>query len=230
MPASHAAAEPQASACAKTYPLATVDATQQPINIGQLKSQLYFYACSGAYDADLNKIMGEALAYIEKRAGEVTKPAVVLDIDETSLSNLPQELANDFGYITGKTCDIPAGPCGWDGWIESGKAKAFDGTLALFAGAKSRGVAVFFVTGRRQRQETATVDNLKAAGYAGWAGLSLRPNDDHGTVVSYKSGERAKIEAQGYRIIANMGDQQSDLDGGYAERAYKLPNPFYFIP
>ena len=22
----------------------------------------------------------------------------------------------------------------------------------------------------------------------------------------------------------------SDLDGGFAERSYKLPNPFYFVP
>jgi hypothetical protein len=28
----------------------------------------------------------------------------------------------------------------------------------------------------------------------------------------------------------NIGDQMSDLDGGFAERTYKLPNPFYFIP
>jgi len=31
-------------------------------------------------------------------------------------------------------------------------------------------------------------------------------------------------------IIVNAGDQESDLAGGYAERAYKLPNPFYYIP
>jgi len=41
---------------------------------------------------------------VEKRASEVSKPVLVLDIDETSLSNLPQELASDFGYIKG---DIP---------------------------------------------------------------------------------------------------------------------------
>jgi hypothetical protein len=29
--------------------------------------------------------------------------------------------------------------------------------------------------------------------------------------------------------VVNLGDQESDLDGGHAERAFKLPNPFYFI-
>jgi acid phosphatase len=28
-------------------------------------------------------------------------------------------------------------------------------------------------------------------------------------------------------IIANMGDQASDLAGGHAEKTFKLPNPFY---
>ena len=34
----------------------------------------------------------------------------------------------------------------------------------------------------------------------------------------------------GYRIVVNMGDQPSDLAGGYAEKAVLLPNPFYRIP
>lgn len=34
----------------------------------------------------------------------------------------------------------------------------------------------------------------------------------------------------GFRIIVNVGDQESDLAGGHAERAFKLPNPFYIIP
>jgi hypothetical protein len=48
---------------------------------------------------------------------------------------------------------------------------------------------------------------------------------EHGSIVPFKSGERAKIEAAGYKII-----QDSDLAGGAAECGFKLPNPFYFIP
>jgi hypothetical protein len=51
------------------------------------------------------------------------------------------------------------------------------------------------------------------------------------TVVDYKSGERKKVAAQGYKIILNVGDQMSDLNGDpQAEKSVKLPNPFYFIP
>ena len=34
----------------------------------------------------------------------------------------------------------------------------------------------------------------------------------------------------GFRIIANFGDQFSDLKGGSADRAVKLPNPTYYLP
>ncbi len=48
--------------------------------------------------------------------------------------------------------------------------------------------------------------------------------------MQYKSGTRKHIEDDlGYEIIANFGDQYSDLQGGYANRTYKLPNPTYFV-
>ena len=49
-------------------------------------------------------------------------------------------------------------------------------------------------------------------------------------MAPYKTWVRGEIEAQGYTIIANVGDQWSDLENGYAERVFKLPNPFYMIP
>jgi acid phosphatase len=225
-----AQADTMASACGKTYAAATLDVTQ-PINLGQLKLQVYFYACSGAYDSELSAVAASAQTYLEKRAAEVSRPALVLDIDETSLSNLPQELATDFGYVPGGDCDhLPDGPCGFNAWVAQAKAKAIDGTLALFKAARAHNVAVFFVTGRHENEKDATVKNLQAAGYDGYAGLALRLANDRRTVIDYKSSERGRIAQQGYTIIVNMGDQQSDLAGGYAERAYKLPNPFYYIP
>jgi acid phosphatase len=227
------AAAGAAAACETVPPLNSLEMTQ-PINLGELKQQIRHYACSGAYDSEIAKVALEAQAYVEKRAGEVAKPALVLDIDETSLSNFREILANDFGFIYDGACDVlPKGPCGWRAWALSARAEAIVPTLALFRAAKAKGVAVFFVTGRRddEEQRKATVKNLTDAGYEGWAGLSMRPvSDQNASVVPYKSGERAKIAAQGHTIIANSGDQHSDLAGGYAERAWKLPNPFYFIP
>ena len=50
------------------------------------------------------------------------------------------------------------------------------------------------------------------------------------SLADFKAPTRQKIAAMGYTIIANMGDQMSDLDGGFSEKTFKLPNPFYYIP
>lgn len=103
--------------------------------------------------------------------------------------------------------------------------------MALFNSARTSGVAVFFITGRYEPERAATARNLRAVGYRGWAELMMRPNDtSKWSVARYKAMERAKIEAQGYTIIANVGDQPSDLEGGHAERGFLLPDPFYRIP
>jgi len=48
--------------------------------------------------------------------------------------------------------------------------------------------------------------------------------------IQYKSGTRAYIESQGYDIVGNFGDQFSDLEGGFADKTFKLPNPNYYLP
>jgi len=48
--------------------------------------------------------------------------------------------------------------------------------------------------------------------------------------IPYKSGTRAYIESQGYDIVANFGDQFSDLEGGFADKTFKMPNPNYYLP
>ena len=48
--------------------------------------------------------------------------------------------------------------------------------------------------------------------------------------IQYKSGTRAYIESQGYNIVADFGDQFSDLEGGFADKTFKMPNPNYYLP
>jgi acid phosphatase len=202
-----------------------------PLNIDKVKDVLLAYQAEN-YDADVAAVFAAARAYIEGRAGQVSKPVLVLDIDETSLSNWSNLKANNFGFIADGACDrLPNGPCGFKAWILQGVAPAIKPALDLFNAAKAKGVAVFFITGRRDRERQATLWNLDRAGYEGWAKLVTRPDDDaHPTVEAYKTEERRKLAEAGYTIIATVGDQQSDLDGGFAECTFKVPNPFYFIP
>jgi len=202
-----------------------------PLNIDKVKEALLAYQAKD-YDGDVAAVFAAARAYIEGPAGQVSKPAIVLDIDETSLSNWANIKANNFGFIREGACDLlPSGPCGFKAWLLQGVAPVIGPALDLFNAAKAKGVAVFFITGRRNSERQATLWNLDRAGFEGWTKLITRPDDDsHATVQAFKTEERRKIAQAGYTIIASVGDQQSDLDGGFAECTFKVPNPFYFIP
>src|SRR5215831_13424880 len=209
-------------------------ALAQPANIGDLKPQLLAYQKSGDYERDIAAVAEKARAYVEARAGGVARPALVLDIDETSLSNWPEIKANDFGYILNGACNrLPKGPCGAGAWELRAEAPVIASTLKLFNAARAKGVAVFFITGRGEDERAATIRNLRRAGYSGWTRLIMKPVGlKVKSAADFKAPERAKIAAQGYTIIANMGDQPSDLAGGYPDDQsgqFLLPNPFYRI-
>jgi hypothetical protein len=208
------------------------------VGAADLPAELARYHDSGRYESDLDKVGDKAEAYLDRRVAKLTrkaerrcarrkpkpckkpKLAMVLDIDETSLSNYEHLADNGFADASAALATS----------LFAADAPAVGATLELFEDARDLKVSVFFITGRpgldivRERTEA----NLTTAGYNGWKELVLRPSDAHGT-VPYKSGARAEIEDAGYRIVLNVGDQDSDLKGGYADKAYKLPNPFYFI-
>jgi predicted secreted acid phosphatase len=204
----------------------------QPQNVGEAKIAATDYYNSGDYQRDIIAVTEEASAWIAERAPQVERPALVLDIDDTSLTNWEVIMADDFGRIFNGPCDtLPAGPCGWVAWDLRAATPAIEQTLEVFAEARVLDVAVFFITGRDETQRAATEENLSSMGYGDYAGLSMMPVGAHfASAADFKAPQRAKIEAEGFTIIANMGDQPSDLAGGHAERTFLLPNPFYRIP
>lgn len=192
----------------------------EPRNLSVLKQEIVNYVDSGEYLGDMKAAVAPALDYLNARVarrlpGE--RLAVVLDIDETVLSNLPEMRANDFGYL----------PAAWDAWVARGEAPVIEPVLAFYKAARAAGVEVVFITGRKESDRPGTEKNLKAAGMGDYAGLWLKPNDAKITTQLFKTETRRKLQAEGRVIIANLGDQESDLAGGFAERTFKLPGPFY---
>jgi HAD superfamily, subfamily IIIB (Acid phosphatase) len=212
-------------------PAVAVPRASEPANVGDAKLAARAYHDSGAYDRDLAAVAAGASAWLRQHAPEIERAALVLDIDETALSNWEVILANDFGRIVGGPCTLPEGPCGWAAWDQLGRDPPIAPTLGVFREARELGVAVFFITGRPESQRAATERNLREAGYAGFAGLDMVPDGErYERAADFKAPRRAAIEQAGYTIVANVGDQPSDLAGGHAERAFLLPNPFYRIP
>jgi acid phosphatase len=212
--------------------LACTASAGEPENLGDLQSRLVLYHDFGGYEKDLEEIAAEAKAYVHARAKKVSKPALVLDVDETSLSNWPKLVANQFAYFPEGPCDqLPKGPCGEIAWESSAKATAIEATLELFKAARAAKVTVFFITGRDESLRAATEKNLRDVGYIGWEQVIMRPKGTTTpSAADFKAPARKGIEDRGYTIIANVGDQPSDLAGGHAERGFLLPDPFYRIP
>jgi len=205
-------------------------------NLSLIKATLRHYVQSGDYGRDIAAVVGEAEAYLSARVAKTDaqsqgKLAIVLDIDDTALSTWANLSANDFGLIKSGPCDLPRGPCGWPAWQALGEAPAIEPTLALWQQARRLGLAVFFISGRGEKYREATARNLRSSGYADWDSLILRaPRTHDRSAADFKAPARRELVQQGYVIVLNMGDQESDLAGGYAERTFKLPNPFYLIP
>ena len=195
---------------------------EEPPNLYTHKQQLKAYLDSGSYAKDVATVALQANKYLAKRIAKGAKPgkklAIVFDIDETTLTNLPHILAYDFGYA----------PRIWDEWVAEGRARAIIPVQTIYDTAVRGKIDVFFITGRTEHDRAATEKNLREVGYDTWTKIYYKPTGDPTlTTTGFKIDTRRKLTQEGYVIVANVGDQVSDLIGGYAERYFKLPNPFY---
>jgi acid phosphatase len=222
-PSSLSAQQPQ-------RPAFSADAAAERIpNLDALKAELKKYhdcTCScGCYAHDLDVQADRAIAFLRQRAAR-RKPneklALILDIDETALSNYQEVIGADFAFQQSA----------FDAWILAARAPAIPGTLRLYKEAQRLGVNIFFLTGRDETERAATERNLRAQGFDNWKLLVMRPvQPGSQTIGAFKAVARGQIAAAGYTLTLNVGDQWSDLKGKpEAEFSVKYPDPFYFIP
>lgn len=186
-------------------------------------AELKNYHDSGKYLAEVSQKVKEAQEYLDSQIRYARKGrlAIVLDIDETALSNYAALEKMQFaqnGQILANTYLL-------------GQATPIDPVLNLYQHALKNNIAVFFVSSRPQTPEMmeATAQNLKAAGFTQWQDLVLMPTDKPFTIADFKAHTRGHISAQGYEILLNISSHEADLLGGYAEIRVKLPNPFYTL-
>jgi hypothetical protein len=201
------------------------------------------------YAKEASSVAAAGTRYLARpHHGKKTK-AIVLDVDDTSLRTWNYEIASNFAF----------NPATNGQFVTDQLFQPVFGMVDLAQTAQREGYAIFFLTGRGAAQEAPTLGNLTADGIGvdagfpkpttlsdGEDGLFTKPavadypdylkaacaSDPNGscTTIHYKSATRAHIESLGYDIVANFGDQYSDLKGGYADRAFKLPNPTYYLP
>ena len=195
--------------------------SREPVNLDALKQQIQIYVDSGSYRADITTVAAEATAWLERRAAQGGKRlTVIFDLDETLISNWSHMKAMGFAYV----------PAAWTAWVQSGQGAAIEPVRDVYRAARCLGIDVIFLTGRPESERRGTEKNLRAIGCGDYAELICKPDTANETTGFFKTAGRARIEGEGRVIIANIGDQGRGLEGGYAEKSFKLPNPFYLIP
>jgi hypothetical protein len=211
-------------------------------------TKLHTFDPQGAYAQQMAGIVARAERYLRNAghghargaAKHSGHKAILLDIDDTTLNTYNYEIYSNFVY----------NPTTNAAFVNAAAFPAVPGMPGLVDYAKAHGYTVFFLTGRPDDQRPGTEQNLTEQGYdvtpsgdpenpdnvylkgesKSWITCDTE-GDAHCTTIERKSQTRAHIERDlGYDIVANFGDQYSDLTGGFADRTFKLPNPMYYLP
>jgi predicted secreted acid phosphatase len=217
-----------------------------PLGTGTFASDSPYAAEAEGVAAEGSKRLARKARWHAKHTGT---PAIVLDVDDTSLATWNYEIASNWAFNPATNATF----------VTDQRFPAVPGMVQMATQAAAEGYAIIYITGRPAAQEAATLGNLTADGVGvdagfpapatlsdGEDGLFTKPavadypdylkvacaGDPNGscTTAHYKTATRQHIESLGYDIVGNFGDQFSDLVGGYADKAFKLPNPNYFLP
>jgi predicted secreted acid phosphatase len=233
----------QVKTAIKGYYGDTVTTTPDPVNGATM---LHQFAPTGAYAQQTEGIAARAEHALDHHARQHARghghghhghgaPSILFDIDDTTLNTYSYEIYSGFVY----------NPTTNAAFVNAGSATVFPavpGMVDLEKHALADGYKVFFLTGRPISQMTGTISNLTNAGYtvdptqvylkdaSGATEPWLSTCVPSCTTTQYKSLTREHIESLGNDIVANFGDQFSDLNGGFADSTYKIPNPMYFLP
>lgn len=166
-----------------------------------------------------NHSIDDVYQYIHVLDKNKSQLMLVFDIDDTVLSN--KEFINFHGEFS-----IPN--------INANHHRAnllqMRETHELYRWAVNNHIKVAFLTYRCESARLPTMKNLYQQGYRYWDQLILfqEPCNYHEiSAMRYKSNERKKLSEQGYYIVASIGDQVSDLQGGFADLQIKLDDPGY---
>jgi HAD superfamily, subfamily IIIB (Acid phosphatase) len=196
---------------------------------------IHTFSPTGAYANEVGGIVDGAENYLQRPPAirgslNLNRKSVVFDVDDTTLNTYSYEIYTNFVY----------NPTSNAAFVNAEVFPAVPHMVDLEHFAESRGYTIFFLTGRPGTQRAATVGNLQNEGYdVNNSNVYLKdyatdtwlsPCAPSCSTTQYKSLTRAHIESLGYDIVGNFGDQYSDLNGGFADQTFKMPNPMYYLP
>ena len=186
------------------------------------KDQVVEYYETDAHEQEVSKILKQARDIVNS-ADISEETVVVLDIDESSLNH----------YKALKEYDFPQGDNHkvWNECIFADAGTPIQATLDFYKFCLDKGLKIFFVSARVADSIDATKLALKDAGYTQFEDVFVFPKEiadyNPDRFTNFKSERRAYIESLGFKILLSVGDQPSDLIGGFTKYTCELPNYLY---
>lgn len=135
-------------------------------------------------------------------ATDLSKLAIVLDLDETVLDNSPYEAQSILGSLSY--------PQGWDEWMNAASAKALPGAVDFIKSVREKGVQVFYITNRREKYRAATIQNLE--------NLGIAPTDSSHLLLRLEESSkepRRQSVLEEYQIVMLFGDNLVDFAAAF---------------
>ncbi|WP_413742589.1 5'-nucleotidase, lipoprotein e(P4) family [Sodalis sp. RH15] len=226
-----------ASGCISRQP-STVAGTAQQRLADQTVSAVNWMQQSGEYSALSYQAFNAAeMAFNQARPKPGLKKAVVVDLDETMIDNSAYagwQIKNHQPFTNAS----------WSRWTQARKAKALPGAVEFSHYVNEHGGQIFYVSNRDQKDYGATVDNLRALGFADVTPQTLLLKPAGGS--TNKTDRFSNVEKQGYDIAVFVGDNLNDFSGepyhqlntqrrdfvnrhqdDFGHRYIMLPNPSY---
>ena len=226
----------QVKTAIKAYYGDTPTTTPDPVNGA---TTLHTYSPTGAYVDEMQALEADADGYLDKTAKHFGghghnapsgTPAILLDIDDTTLNTYSYEIYSNFvfnpttnaAFVNASVFPpVPGMPD-----LEHTRSR----TATRSSSSPAAPVAHDRHGHESDERGLSDTDSshlflkdLTAPWLASCATSTC-------ATTQYKSLTRQHIESLGYDIVANFGDQFSDLNGGFADATFKVPNPMYFLP
>ncbi|AIT09394.1 acid phosphatase [Candidatus Francisella endociliophora] len=186
------------------------------------KQEVISFYESDAHENAVAKILEQPKGIIDSQKS-LDGYAIVLDIDETSLNHyLPFSKA---GFPQDENHEI------WQILISSTNGESIRATLDFYRYCLEKGLKIFFISARLAEYLDATKQALQSAGFHFFEDVFVFPKDiaeyESETFKNFKAERRAYIESLGYEVLISIGDQSSDLVGGYTKYTFQVPNYMY---
>ncbi len=125
--------------------------------------------------------------------------AVVADIDETVLNNLPYN-----EMLIEK--ELSFSQASWSEWVNKEMAMAIPGALDFYSYAERMGVEVIYISNRRVENYAPTKSNLMSLGFPFDEETIMLLRDE----ISSKEDRRNKLSD--FNVVLFLGDNLSDFD------------------